>query len=231
MTGLWQYASEARDEIVAQLGQHLLLVGISISLAVLLGVPAGIAVAYRARSRRLTLAVANILQTIPSLALLAFLIPIPLVGGTGTRPAIVALTAYAVLPIVKNTVTGIRGVDPAVREAAVAMGMTRRQLLLRVELPLSAAVILAGVRIATVVTVATATIAAAIGAEGLGVFIFRGLKVMNDHAILAGAIPAALLALLLDAALALLERAVTVAGAGARHDRDRKRRAPDLPAP
>jgi osmoprotectant transport system permease protein len=210
MTSLWEYLLASGDELFAALAQHLLLVGTAVGIAVALGVPAGIYVAHRVRASRGALAVANVIQTIPSLALFAFLIPIPIIGGTGTVPAVVALTLYAVLPILKNTLTGIREVDPAVRSAAIAMGMTRRQLLWRVELPLSLAVILAGVRIATAVTVGTATIAAAIGAGGLGVFIFRGITIINNNAILTGAIPAALLALVLDGVLALVESALAV---------------------
>jgi len=152
------------------------------------------------------LGLANVFQTIPSLALFGFLIPLPFIGGIGARTAIVALVVYALLPIIRNTYTGITGVDPAVREAGLGMGMRDRELLWLVELPLSAPVILAGVRIATVVGVGTATIAAAIGAGGLGVYIFRGVATVNDTLILAGALPAALLALLADAGLGLVER-------------------------
>jgi len=213
VTGLFEYLAASRDELFAALAQHLYLVALSVGVAAAVGVPVGIYVAHRIRASRVALTVANIVQTIPSLALFAFLIPVPLLGGTGPTPAIVALTLYALLPILKNTITGIRAVDPAAREAAVAMGMTPRQLLWRVELPLSLSVILAGVRIATVVAVGTATIAAAIGAGGLGVFIFRGLKIINHYAILSGAIPAAMLALALDGLLALVESALTVRGA------------------
>jgi osmoprotectant transport system permease protein len=155
---------------------------------------------------------ASVLQTIPSLALFGFLIPVPFIGGVGARTAIVALTLYALLPIVRGTHAGIRGVDPAVREAGLGLGMTGRQLLGRVELPLAAPVILSGVRVATVISVGIATIAAAIGAGGLGVYIFQGLAMVNDTVILAGAVPAALLALSADALLGLLERRVTPAG-------------------
>ena len=152
------------------------------------------------------LTIANVLQTIPSLALFGFLIPLPLLGGIGPRTAIVALVLYALLPIVRNTLTGILGVDPAVRESAVAMGMTARQVLRQVELPLAARTILAGIRIATVTTVGTATIAAAIGAGGLGVFIFRGVASVDSVQILAGAVPAALIALISDGGLGWIER-------------------------
>jgi len=152
------------------------------------------------------LGLANIMQTVPSLALFGFLIPVPFIGGIGRRTAIVALVLYALLPILRNTYAGITGVDPAVIEAARGMGMTARQLLWQVELPLSSSVILAGLRVATVITIGVATIAAAIGAGGLGTFIFRGVSMVNDQVILAGAIPAALLAILADASLGWAER-------------------------
>ena len=151
------------------------------------------------------------MQTVPSLALFGFLIPIPLIGGIGRRTAIVALVLYALLPILRNTLTGILGVDPAVRESAVAMGMTDRQLLWLVEMPLAARTILAGVRVAAVTTIGTATIAAAIGAGGLGVFIFRGLASVDAVEILAGAVPAALLALAADGGLGWIERKLSPA--------------------
>ena len=145
-------------------------------------------------------------ETIPSLALFGFLLPIPWLGARGDRLAIVALTLYALLPIIRNTVAGINGVDPAVRESARAMGMTDRQILFQVELPLSYSYLLAGIRVATVLTVGIATIAAAVGAGGLGEFIFRGLAMMNNKLILAGAVPAAILALGADVLLGMLER-------------------------
>ena len=194
------------SEAVGLLGQHVVLVGIATALAVAIGVPLGIVLTRRARLRAPVLTVANILQTIPSLALFGFLIPLPFLGGIGARTAIVALTVYALLPIIRNTVVGIEGVDASVREVARGLGMTDRELLRLVELPLAAPVILAGVRIAVVVGVGTATIAAAIGAGGLGVYIFRGVATVNDTLILAGALPAALLALAADGLIGLLER-------------------------
>jgi osmoprotectant transport system permease protein len=185
------------------LGQHIGLVAISTALATLVGLPLGVLVARRPAWRRPVLGLANVFQTIPSLALFGLLIP---VFGIGAWTAITALVVYALLPIVRNTCTGIAGVDPAVREAGRGMGMTDGELLRLVELPLAAGVILAGVRIATVVSVGIATIAAAIGAGGLGVYIFRGVATVDDTLILAGAIPAALLALLADALLGLAER-------------------------
>lgn len=175
-------------------------------IAIAIGLPSGILLTRRAAWRRPVLTVANIFQTIPSLALFGFLIPIPLLGGVGPRTAIVALVLYALLPILRNTLTGILSVDPAVRESAVAMGMTPGQLLRLVELPLAGRMILAGIRIATVTTVGTATIAAAIGAGGLGVFIFRGVASVDTVEILAGAIPAALIALISDGGLGWIER-------------------------
>ncbi len=210
MNDFLSYLRASQAELATQLVRHLELVALALTLAVIIAVPAGIIVARRSRARRVIIGGANALQTIPSLALFGLLIPLPLIGGIGVRTAVIALMLYALLPIVKNTVTGLLGVDPAVHEAARAMGMTRRQLLRRVELPLAMPVILAGVRIAAVITVGTATIAAAAGAEGLGVFIFRGLETTNNNALLIGAIPAALLALLLDGLLALLERRLDV---------------------
>lgn len=194
------------DEAFGLLGQHLLLVGVATLVAAAVGVPLGVALTRRPRWRGPVLGLANVFQTIPSLALFGFLIPLPFIGGIGARTAIVALVVYALLPIIRNTYAGLTGVDPAVREAGLGMGMRDRELLWLVELPLAAPVILAGVRIATVVGVGTATIAAAIGAGGLGVYIFRGVATVNDTLILAGALPAALLALAADAGLALVER-------------------------
>ena len=183
--------------------QHIGLVAISTSIAALIGLPLGVLVARRPAWRRPVLGLANVFQTIPSLALFGLLIP---VFGIGAWTAITALVVYALLPIVRNTYAGIAGVDPAVREAGRGMGMTDGELLRLVELPLAAGVILAGVRIATVVSVGIATIAAAIGAGGLGVYIFRGVATVDNTLILAGAVPAALLALLADALLGFVER-------------------------
>ena len=187
-------------------GRHLFLVGMSTLAAAAIGLPAGIVAAHRPRIGRPILAVANVAQTVPSLALLGFLLPLPLVGGIGPRIAIVALILYGLLPIVRSTATGLSSIDPAVMEAGVAMGMTPRQLLLLVELPLALPSIVAGVRIATIVGIGTATIAAAVGAGGLGEYIFRGLSMVDSTVILAGAIPAAVLALAADASLTWLER-------------------------
>lgn len=186
--------------------EHLGLVAISTGIAVAVGLPLGIALTRYERLRAPVLGFANVVQTIPSLAVFGFLIPLPFIGGIGARTAIVALVGYALLPIIRNTYTGIAGVDAAVREAARGMGMTDGQLLRIVELPLAAPVILAGIRVATVIGVGIATIAAAIGAGGLGEFIFRGVAMVDHAVILAGAVPAALLALVLDGALHLVER-------------------------
>ncbi len=186
--------------------EHLILVLSAMAVAIAIGVPLGILLTRRARWRRPVLGVANILQTVPSLALFGFLIPLPLLGGIGPRTAIVALVVYALLPILRNTLAGILGVDAAVRESAVAMGMTAAQILREVELPLAARTIMAGIRVATVTTIGTATIAAAIGGGGLGVFIFRGVASVDTVQILAGAVPAALMALLSDGGLGWIER-------------------------
>ena len=186
--------------------EHLWLVGLSIALAVLIGVPLGILIAQRPKLNKPVLAGANIIQTIPSLALFGFLLPVPWLGERSDRLAILALTLYALLPIIRNTYTGIRGVDAAVMEAGRGMGLTESQLLFQVELPLSLSVILSGVRVAVVISVGLATIAAFIGAGGLGEFIFRGVAMVDDTVILAGAIPAAILALLADLGVGWLER-------------------------
>lgn len=193
-------------EVAFKTQQHVVLVAISSGIATAIGIPLGIAVVKRPKLRTPILGTTNIFQTIPSLALFGFLIPLPFIGGIGPRTAIVALVVYALLPIVRNTYTGITGVDPAIKESAVGMGMTSSQLLWMVEIPLALPTIIAGVRIAAVIGVGVATIAALIGAGGLGDFIFRGLSMVNNTVILAGAVPAALMALLIDAALHLVEK-------------------------
>lgn len=208
---VWQFFASHRAEIFAATREHLSLVLISMAIAVAIGVPLGLALVTHPRWRAAALAVASIFQTIPSLALFGFLIPLPFLGGIGARTAIIALVLYALLPILRNTYVGLTGIDPAIIEAAEAMGMTERQILFRVRLPLATSFILAGIRTATVITIGVATIAAAIGAGGLGTFIFRGVAMVSDAVILAGAIPAALLALLADFLLGLLERRLRVA--------------------
>jgi len=194
----------ARDILDLTL-EHLFLVSLSMGIAAALAIPAGILLTRRTFLQRWVLGFANVMQTVPSLALFGFLIPLPFLGGIGQHTAIVALVLYALLPILRNTLTGILSVDPAVRESAVAMGMTGRQLLWEVELPLATRTILAGLRIATVTTIGTATIAAAIGGGGLGVFIFRGLASVDTTLLLAGAVPAALIAVAADRGLEWVE--------------------------
>lgn len=191
--------------------EHLWLVLVSLVIAVSAAVPAGILATRRSTWRHWLLGFAGVMQTVPSLALFGFLIPVPLIGGIGKSTAIVALALYALLPVLRNTLVGILGVDAAVRDSAIAMGMTGAQLLWQVELPLAARTILAGIRVAAVTTVGTATIAAAIGAGGLGVFIFRGIASVDTGQILAGAIPAALMALAVDGGLGWVERKIAAA--------------------
>jgi osmoprotectant transport system permease protein len=206
----WRFFSEHRTEIASATLEHLTLVAIAMVLAIAIGVPLGMYIVQRSALRRLALGAASIFQTIPSLALFGFLIPVPFIGGIGRRTAIVALVLYALLPILRNTYVGLTGIDPPVLEAAEAMGMTDAQILWRVRFPLALSVILAGIRTATVITIGVATIAAAIGAGGLGTFIFRGVAMVSDAVILAGAIPAAMLAILADTLLGLLERRLRV---------------------
>jgi osmoprotectant transport system permease protein len=203
---LFAFFSERRGEIASLTLQHVFLVAAATAIAAAVGIPVGVALARRPRLARPVLTAANVVQTIPSLALFGFLIPVPLLGGIGARTAIVALTLYSLLPILRNTHAGIISVDPAVSEAATGLGMTAREKLFSVELPLALPVVLAGLRIAVVVGVGLATIAAAIGAGGLGVLIYRGVATVDHRLILAGAIPAALLALVLDFLLGLFER-------------------------
>ena len=201
-----QFFIHNRTEVLELTLEHLWLVCISILLAVVIGLPLGILLTRRPALSKPVLAGANIMQTIPSLALFGFLLPAPWIGERADRLAILALTLYALLPIIRNTFTGIQGVDRAVVEAGRGMGMTDRQLLFQVELPLSLSVIVAGIRVATVISVGMATIAAAVGAGGLGEFIFRGVAMVNNQLILAGAIPAAVLALLADVTLGATEK-------------------------
>jgi osmoprotectant transport system permease protein len=199
------------NDIVRLTGEHILLVGSAMLLAILLGVPMGILLSRRPGARRWLLGMSSVVQTIPSLALFGFLIPVPFIGGIGKRTVIVALVLYALLPILRNTYIGIISVDSAVCDSAIAMGMSDSQLLRQVQLPLAARTIMSGIRVATVTTVGTATIAAAIGGGGLGVFIFRGVNSLDTAQILAGAIPSALLALLADGGLGWIERKLSAA--------------------
>jgi osmoprotectant transport system permease protein len=203
---LVEYFLRHGDEILQATLEHVWLVGAAMGLAIAIGVPLGILVTRKPWLAKPVLGGANVAETIPSLALFGFLLPMPWLGGRADRLAIAALTLYALLPIIRNTAAGIGAVDPAVREAAMGMGMTRQQILMRVELPLSLSTVLAGIRIATVLTIGIATIAAAVGAGGLGEFIFRGLAMVNDQLILAGAIPAAVLALAADFLLSVAEK-------------------------
>lgn len=203
---LLEFFLRHQREILQATVEHVWLVGVTMVLSVAIGVPLGVLVTRRPWLSKPILGGANIAETIPSLALFGFLLPVPWLGGRADRLAITALTLYALLPIIRNTSAGIAGVDAAVREAARGMGMTEGQILFQVELPLSLSTVLAGVRVATVLTIGIATIAAAVGAGGLGEFIFRGLAMVNNQLILAGAIPAALLALGADFLLSILER-------------------------
>jgi osmoprotectant transport system permease protein len=203
---LYQFMLQNHTEVLELTLEHLWLVGISTILAVLIGIPLGILITRWPALNKPVLGGANIIQTIPSLALFGFLLPAPWIGERADRIAILALALYALLPMIRNTYVGIKGVDPAVIEAGRGMGLTDRQLLFQVELPLALGVIIAGVRVATVISVGLATIAAAIGAGGLGEYIFRGLAMVNNQVILAGAIPAAVMALLADLSLGWLEK-------------------------
>jgi len=201
----WQFLRLNWSELLSLVQQHVVLVFIAILIAVVIGVPTGVLLTRYRSLRGPILGLANVMQTIPSLALFGFLIPLPFIGGIGTRTALVALVLYSLLPIIRNTVTGILGVDPNVREAAVAMGMTGSQVLRQVELPLAMGVIVTGIRVATVIAVGVTTIAAAVGAGGLGVYIFRGLRQYDNNLLLAGAVSSALLALAADFFLGLVQ--------------------------
>lgn len=200
-----RFMVQNRAQVLELTAEHLWLVGWSTLFAALIGIPLGILIAHRNRLNRPVLASANIIQTIPSLALFGFLLPVPWLGERADRLAILALTLYALLPIIRSTYAGIRGVDAAVVEAGRGMGLTESQLLFQVELPLAVSVILSGVRVAVVISVGLGTIAAAIGAGGLGEFIFRGLAMVDNRVILAGAIPAAVLALVADFGVGWIE--------------------------
>lgn len=202
----WHFLQQTWPELWEHLREHVWLVALSTLIALAIGIPTGVLLTRKKTLRGPILGIANVMQTIPSLALFGFLIPLPFIGGIGARTAIVALVLYSLLPIIRNTVTGILGVDPNVREAAVAMGMTESQVLWKVELPLAMSVIITGVRVALVIAIGVATIAAAVGAGGLGVFIFRGIRQFDNNLLLAGAVPAALLALAADFGLGLVER-------------------------
>ena len=202
----WQFLVKHRSEIITLTFEHLQLVLWSMVIAVAIGLPLGVALTRYRKTRAIVLGANNIIQVIPSLALFGLLLPVPWLGARADRLTIVALALYALLPIVRNTYTGIAGVDPTVLQVATGMGLTSRQILWQVEFPLATPVILGGVRVATVITIGVATIAAAIGAGGLGEFIFRGLAMVDNNVILAGAIPAALISLVADALLGGIQR-------------------------
>ena len=206
---MFDFIFSHKREVLTLTGEHLWLVAISMLLAIAIGVPLGILLTRRPHYRGLVLGGSNVIQTIPSLALFGLLLPLPWLGARADRLAILALMLYALLPIIQNTFVGITAVDAPIREAAAAMGMTSRQILWHVELPLASGVIVAGIRVATVICVGLATIAAAIGAGGLGEFIFRGLSMVDNRVILAGAVPAAIMALLADQLLGLAQRLLT----------------------
>ncbi len=206
---LIQFLQNNASELGIRTLQHLFLAGLATIIGAAIGIPAGIFLTRKPQWSKLVIGIANVVQTIPSPALLGFLIPLPFLGGIGARSAIVALVLYALLPIIRNTYSGITGVDPAVREAGKGMGMTDHQLLLHVELPLAASVIFAGLRVAMVLSIAVATIAAVIGAGGLGTYIFRGVSMVDNTLILAGAVPAALLAIFTDLGLGWIEKRIS----------------------
>jgi osmoprotectant transport system permease protein len=202
----WSFVTQNRFEIASLTLEHLWMVALSTLLAIAVGIPLGILITRKRSLHKPVIAVANIIQTVPSLALFGFLLPAPWVGERAGRLAVLALMAYALLPLIRNTYVGITGVDRAIVDAARGMGLTDWQLLYKVELPLAASVILAGIRVALVISIGLATIAAAIGAGGLGELIFRGLAMVNNAVILAGAIPAAAMALVADTLLGWLEK-------------------------
>jgi len=212
MTGLFDFWQSHSSEVWTLLGQHIALVLISTAVAVAMGVPIGIIAARRPRIGAPLAAAASVIQTVPSLALFGFLLPLPLIGGIGARTALAALILYALLPVIRTTAAGLRSIDPAILEAADAMGMTPAQRLRQVELPLALPSIVAGIRVSAVVGVGTVTIAAAIGAGGLGEYIYRGLSMVDATVILAGAVPVAALAMLVDGSLLLTKRALSWRG-------------------
>ena len=201
-----EFLKQNWSELLTLTREHIFLVFLSTGFAILVGVPLGILLTRVKLLRTPVLGFANIMQTVPSLALFGLLIPIPFIGGIGAKTAVIALALYALLPVIRNTVTGILGIDPKIREAATAMGMTDGQILRMVELPLAMPVILTGIRVAVVICVGVATVAAAVGAGGLGTYIFRGLRQNDNNLLLAGALASALLALLCDFALGQFEK-------------------------
>lgn len=210
MTAFFEFIETNWRELLALTEEHIVIVLLATGLAVAIGLPLGILLTRVKSLQTPILGIANVMQTVPSLALFGLLIPLPFVGGLGQKPAIIALALYALLPVIRNTVTGILGIDPKVREAATAMGMTDWQILRLVELPLAMPVILTGIRVAVVISVGVATVAAAIGAGGLGTYIFRGLRQNDNNLLIAGALASAVLALLCDYAIGQIERSFTI---------------------
>lgn len=210
MSGFLQFLSDNWRELLALTQEHIVIVLLATGLAVAIGLPLGVLLTRVKSLQTPILGFANVMQTVPSLALFGLLIPLPFIGGLGQKPAVIALALYALLPIIRNTVTGILGIDPKVREAATAMGMTGGQILRMVELPLAAPVILTGIRVAVVISVGVATVAAAVGAGGLGTYIFRGLRQNDNNLLIAGALASALLALVCDLALGQIERSYAI---------------------
>jgi osmoprotectant transport system permease protein len=206
VTPAWEFVREHLPDVGRRTIEHLALAGGATVGATALAIPFGVYATRHPRLERPMLSLVDALQTIPSLALFGLLLPLPLIGGIGATPAVVALVVYALLPIARTTVVGIHGVDPSVRDAARGLGMTDAQILRRVELPLAAPTIVAGVRVAAVTSIGTATIAAAIGAGGLGTFVFQGVSMVDNAVILLGAVPAALLAVLVDVVIRFVER-------------------------
>ena len=201
--------AELAREIIFRSGEHLVLVVSSVALALLIALPLGLAIQAHPRWRRLVLGLANAVQTIPSLAIFGLLLTVPLLGGIGSTPAVVALTLYALLPLLRGLLTGLQQVPPGLKQAGQALGLSGGQVLRYVELPLALPSLMAGLRVAAVIAVGVATIGAAIGAGGLGVFIFRGIATVNNTLLLAGALPAAAIALAADACLGALETHLT----------------------
>lgn len=209
MSELLGYMARNGDQIAQRTLEHLSLVGWAVGLAILVGVPIGVVMTRYARLQGPMMGLTNLVQTIPALAFFGFLIP---VTGIGWTTSVIVLFFYSMLPVVKNTYTGIKGVDPSLVEAGRGMGLTDLKLLTIVELPLALPVIIVGVRVATVIAIGTATIAALVGGGGLGAIILRGLSQANDTVVLAGAVPAALLAILADVGLGWVERLLTPRG-------------------
>ena len=207
--GFLQFLQYRGSEIFKLTGEHMKITGVAVFLAILVGVPLGIYITKNKKVSNVVLNTANVFQTLPSLALFGLIIPIM---GIGFKPAIFVLFLYALLPIIKNTYIGINSIEPSIIEAGRGMGMTKTQILTMVEIPLALPIIMGGIRISTVINIGTATIAALIGAGGLGDFIFKGISMGNNNMILAGAVPTALLAMSVDFILGVVENKLTPQG-------------------